>query len=61
MITGLIAGPFLAGMLVDCMSVFPNRLVKLQENDDLEEFNNFRDRLKQVIVLEVRSYWEKSN
>jgi uncharacterized protein YjbI with pentapeptide repeats len=52
MVIGLIAGPIVGAMLVDHVSITPNRLVKLLENGDVSEFNNERKQIKQQIAFE---------
>jgi uncharacterized protein YjbI with pentapeptide repeats len=51
-IIGLIAGPIVGAMLVDYISITPNRLVKHLENGEVSQFNNERKQLKQHIVFE---------
>lgn len=52
-IVGLIAGPFVGGMLNDYISITPSRLVKLLESGDVQEFNDLRAQLKQPISFEA--------
>lgn len=50
-IIGLIAGPLVAGMLNDYISITPTRLVKLLESGNVAEFNNLRAQLNYPIIL----------
>jgi hypothetical protein len=52
MIIGLIAGPIVGVMLIDYISITPNRLIRHLEAGDVSTFNDDRRQVKRQIVFE---------